>query len=78
MTNYLVVKNTSNNQFFKLKIDITTITPHYFTLKEAEESNDFWFKHNVESFNRRYPNLKTLDNVDVYLYLETHYPELFL
>jgi hypothetical protein len=77
MNNYLVVKNTRNNQFFKLKIDITTITPHYFTLKEAEKSHDFWYKHNINAFNGM-THLKTLDNVNLCLYLKTHYPELFL
>jgi len=77
MNNYVVVKNTSNNQFFKLKIDISTITPHYFTLKEAEESNDFWYTHNVKAFNEM-PYLKTLDNVNLCLYLETNHPELFI
>ena len=72
----IILKNISNNRYFKLDLTTLTTTTGYTSLDNLTKDNHYPSKFSMGNLNGNH--LFTVDNIPAKIYLETSYPELFL
>jgi hypothetical protein len=76
MSSIVILKNISNNRYFKLDLATLTTTIGYTSLDNLTKDNHYPAKFHMSNLNGTH--LFTVDNIRAETYLKTNHPELFI
>jgi hypothetical protein len=76
MSSIVILKNISNNRYFKLDLTTLTITSGHTNLENLTKDTHYQSEVGMDNLNGTH--LFTVDHISAKTYLKTNHPELFI